>query len=74
MNDRLMILPAHDYTSVRLVRIPEDFEEHEVYRYVTGIISCVEEEDANCQWEDVAAALEDKGFEIVDFLLGPALD
>lgn len=74
MNDRLMVLPAKDYNSVRLVKIPEDFEEHEVYRYVTGIISQVEEENAGYSWDDVSMALEDHGFEIVDFVLGPALD
>jgi len=74
MSERLMILPAHDYNSVRLVKIPEDFEQHEVYRHVTGIISQVEEENPNYQWEDVAMALEDHGFEMVDFQLGPALD
>lgn len=74
MNSKLMILPAHDYDSVRLVRIPDDFEEHEVYRHVTGIIAEVEEKNPNYTWEDVAAALEDHNFEVVDFLLGPALD
>lgn len=74
MSKRLMILPAHDYNSVRLVKIPEDFEEHEVFRHVTGIISQVEEENKDYQWEDVAMALEDHGFEPVDFILGPALD
>ena len=74
MSQQLMILPAHDYSSVRLVKIPEDFEEHEVYRHVTGIISQVEEENENYQWEDVAIALEEHGFEPVEFILGPALD
>lgn len=74
MSEQLMVLPAHDYQSIRLIRIPDDYEEHEVYRHVTGIISAVEEESADYQWEDVASALEDHGFEIVDFTLGPALD
>lgn len=74
MSKKLMILPAHDYDSVRLVKVPEDFEEHEVYRNVTGIISAVEEENKEYTWDDVAAALEDHGFELVDFILGPALD
>jgi len=69
-----MVLPATDYNSVRLVRIPEDFEEHEVFRHVTGIISKVEEESPDYCWDDVSMALEDHGFEIVDFVLGPALD
>ena len=71
---RLMILPAHDYKSVRLVTIPDDFEEHEVYRHVTGIIAEVEEQNADYTWDDVLAALEEHGFENVDFILGPALD
>ncbi len=74
MQPRLMILPAHDYKTTRLVKIPEDFEEHEVFRHVTGIISEVEEDNPDYEWDDVSAALEDHGFEIVDFILGPALD
>ena len=74
MQSRLMILPAHDYKTTRLVKIPEDFEEHEVFRHVTGIISEVEEDNPDYEWDDVSAALEDHGFEIVDFILGPALD
>jgi hypothetical protein len=74
MKNKLMILPAHDYKSVRLIKIPEDFEEHEVFRYVTGIIAQVEENDPDYTWTDVLAALEDRGFENVEFILGPALD
>lgn len=69
-----MILPAHDYKTIRLVKIPDDYEEHEVFRHVTGIISEVEEENPGYSWEDVSVALEDHGFEIIDFILGPALD
>jgi hypothetical protein len=74
MKNKLMILPAHDYKSVRLIKIPDDFEQHEVFRYVTGIIAQVEENDPDYTWTDVLAALEDRGFENVEFILGPALD
>jgi hypothetical protein len=74
MSSKLMILPAHDYNAVRLVRIPDDYEEHEVFRHVTGIIAEVEESNPDYEWEDVLAALEDRGFENVEFILGPALD
>lgn len=74
MSNRLMILPAHDYKSTRLVKIPDDYEEHEVFRHVTGIIAEVEEKQPDYQWEDVLAALEDHGFENVPFILGPPLD
>lgn len=74
MDTRLMILPAHDYDKIRLVRIPQDYEEHEVFRHLTGIIAQVEEDNPDYRWVDVANALEDHGFELVDFVLGPALD
>ena len=68
-----MILPAKDAKDIRLIRIPEDFEAHEVYRYVTGLIAKVEE-DSQYSWEDILDLLEERGFESVDFILGPSLD
>lgn len=69
-----MILPAHDSHAIRLVKIPSDYEDHEVYRHVTGIIAQVEENNPDYNWEDVLAALEDRGFENVEFILGPTLN
>jgi len=74
MNNNLMILPANEPAKIRLIRIPDDFEEHEAYRYVTGLIAKVEEEDPEYSWDDILDFLEDRGFEPVDFLLGPSLD
>jgi hypothetical protein len=48
-------------------------EQHEAFRYATGIIAEVEESNAGCSWEDVADALEEGGFNEVDFILGPEL-
>jgi hypothetical protein len=69
-----MILPASEFTDIRLVTIPQDIEEHEVYRHVTGLIASVEESNPDYTWENIVALLEDHGFEPVDFILGPALD
>lgn len=74
MNNNLMILPAKEVAKIRLIRIPDDFEEHEAYRYVTGLIAKVEEDEPGYSWDDVLDLLEDRGFESVDFLLGPSLD
>ena len=74
MSGSLMILPSKDYEHIRLVRIPEDFEEHEVYRHVTGLIAELEETNPGCSWAQIADTLEDHGFEAVEFVLGPALD
>ena len=73
MPDNLMILPSEKPENIRLVKIPDDFEEHEVFRYVTGLIAEAEEND-EYNWEDISDMLEQKGFEIVDFVLGPQLD
>jgi hypothetical protein len=73
MSDNLMVLPANDTTKIRLIRVPDDFEEHEAYRYVTGLIAKAEE-DKDCDWEDILDLLEERGFETVNFILGPALD
>lgn len=70
----LMILPAADPADIRLIRIPDDFEAHEAYRHVTGLIAAVEEGNPGHDWEDVQAMLEEHGFEPIDFILGPNLD
>ena len=74
MNENLMILPASEPEKIRLIRIPEDFEEHEVFRYVTGLIAKIEEENPGYTWEDILDLLEDRGFEAIEFKLGPSLD
>lgn len=73
MSTSLMILPASDSESIRLVRLPEDFESHEAYRHVTGLIATIEEQQPDCSSDDILATLEDHGFEPVDFILGPVL-
>ena len=73
MREQLMILPAQQHDKIRMVRIPDDFEQHEAYRYVTGLIAKAEEKQ-DYDWEDISDILEQRGFETVDFILGPALD
>lgn len=70
----LMVLPSKDHTNIRLIRVPADFEHHEAFRHVTGLIAEVESANADFCWDDIAEALENQGYELVEFLLGPALD
>ncbi len=70
----LMILPARDHSGIRLIRVPDDFERHEAFRHVTGLIAEVESENQDYSWDDIAEALENQGYELVDYLLGPELD
>jgi hypothetical protein len=74
MNDTLMILPASDPGSIRLVRVPADYQEDEAFRYVANLMTRLEEEDPMLAGDDVVAVLEDYGFEVLDFILGPSLD
>ena len=74
MSDTLMILPARNPGSIRLLRVPPDYEVQEAYRHVTALIASVEEHDPDYTWEDIEGALEGHGFEPVEFMLGPALD
>ena len=73
MTDTLMVLPATDHANIRVVRIPPDFEAHEAYRRVTGLIASLEENDAVSDPEEIEALLEENGFEPVGFVLGPSL-
>jgi hypothetical protein len=73
MSDTLMILPASDTNAIRLVRVPNDYESHEAFRHVTGLIAAAEEQDPDCDTDDIVATLEDHGFETVEFILGPTL-
>ncbi len=74
MKETLMMLPAADPKAIRLIRIPTDYDEHEVYRHVTGLIAEVEERNPGHTWEDIRSLLEDHGFDVVSFILGPSLD
>ena len=70
----LMILPSKSSERIRLIRVPRDYEQHEAYRHVTGLIAAAECEPGGCSWEDIAEALESQGYEILDAHLGPSLD
>lgn len=71
MTDKLMILPSKDNKKIKLVKIPADYDEHEVYRAATGAIARIEDNIPGYDWDDLMEELEDMGFEEVSFLLGP---
>lgn len=73
MPEKLMILPSKDPGKIRLVKIPQDYEEQEVYRAATGAIARIEDNVPGYDWSDLMEELEDMGFEEVSFLLGPEL-
>jgi hypothetical protein len=74
MGENLMLLPSREFRNIRLVRVPDDFEQHEAFRHATGLIAQAEEANPGCGWDDVAELLEAHGFEPVPFVLGPELD
>lgn len=74
MPERLMLLPSNDPSRIRLVTIPEDLAPQEAYRMVTGLAAEVEEATGTEGLADILDTLEERGFEPVEFVLGPALD
>ena len=73
MENKLMLLPSKDSKNIRLIKMPDDYEEQEVYRHVTGVIANVEELIPDYDWDDILERLEEHGFSEVDVLLGPEL-
>lgn len=71
---KLMILPAQDAKAIRLIQIPESFDERSAYRHVVGIIARFQEKGTDYTWEQIRDELEDQQFTAVDFILGPHLD
>jgi hypothetical protein len=71
MMEKLMILPSRDPKKMRLVKVPDHFEEHEIYRVATGVIASVEASIPDYDWADIYEKLEEHGFTEVPFILGP---
>ena len=74
MLPRIMLLPSRSPRHNLLVRVPEDMEEHEAYRYATGLIADVEEASVEKARDEIIETLEDHGFKPLEYLLGPSLD
>jgi len=73
MGEKLLLLPNGEFGKIRLVRVPVDLDEHEAFRNATGVIASVEEGNPNYSLEDIEDALEEHGFQLVDYILGPEL-
>ncbi|UCE88327.1 MAG: hypothetical protein JSW10_08170 [Pseudomonadota bacterium] len=74
MSTRLMLLPCQDYEKSMLVETPDDLGEQEVFRMVTALVSEVQLSQTQYSREDISSALEDNGFTVMDFQIGPELD
>lgn len=73
MHNNLMVLPSKDPKKIKIISMPDDYEEHEVYRHVTGVIANVEELVPDYDWDDILELLEEHGFSEVEYLLGPEI-
>ena len=71
MSRRMMFLPAKFPEMSHLLEVPDDYQEQEAFRHVTGIIAAVEEQGGTI--DDIIEALEARGFISLEFSLGPAL-
>ncbi|MET0090410.1 MAG: hypothetical protein ABW068_10390 [Candidatus Thiodiazotropha sp.] len=67
-------MPSSRPEQIRLVRVPQGLDRNEAYRFATGIIAQAEESNRDYRWEDISEALEARGFEMIDAMIGPSLD
>ena len=74
MADHFMVLPATDFSKIRVVKVPDDISNRDALRHATALIASVQEDDPDSTWEDILPVLEDNGYLEVDFSLGPELD
>lgn len=74
MDCEVMVLPSQTADKIRVLKIPADMERQEAYRYATGVIAEAEGDAGNCSWEDIEDALDEHGFETLDYVMGPAID
>jgi hypothetical protein len=70
---KIMVFPSQEFDHIKLMQVPEDFEEHEAYRCATTLISELQENNPDCSWEDVEERLEESGFILLDGIIGPEL-
>jgi hypothetical protein len=74
MSCKVMVLPSQDVNKIGVIRIPDDFDEHTAFRNAVALVSAVQEENPDWNWDDISAELEENGFEPVEFIIGPELD
>lgn len=74
MECNLMVLPSKHPEKIKVLKIPADMHRKEAFRYATGVIAESEECSPNCDWDEIEDALNEHGFETLDFVLGPVLD
>lgn len=74
MECKIMVLPSSQSAKIRVLKIPDDMERQEAYRYATGLIAAAEESTPDYGWDEIEDSLEAQGFSAVDYVLGPTLD
>ena len=69
-----MLLPSKAFENSLLVALPADVAPHAAYRCAVSIIAQVETESDSASQQEIVQALEEHGFIVVDYVLGPELD
>ncbi len=71
---KLMLLPSKTLENSLLIALPEDVESQAAFRCAVSVIAELEETDSGPSKQDIALALEDHDFEVIDYILGPEID
>ena len=70
-----MLLPSKTFENSLLVELPDDIEPHAAFRCAVSIIAEAEEDGtAKMSPQEIKLALEDHGFQVIDYILGPEIN
>lgn len=69
----LMLLPSKTVENSVLVALPDDVEPHAAYRCAVSIIATAEAAQNTATKQEITQALEDHGFTIMEYVVGPEL-
>ena len=68
-----MLLPSKKIENSLLVALPEDIEPHAAFRCAVSIIAEAEDENPEMTRQEISLALEDHGFQVIDYIMGPEI-
>ena len=69
----VMLLPSKTFENSLLVTLPDDVDSHAAFRFAVSVIAEAETEGLEDTKQAIILALEDHGFQIIDYLLGPEI-
>ena len=70
---KVMLLPSKTFENSLLVTLPDDVDSHAAFRCAVSVIAEAETEGQEDTKQEIILALEDHGFQVIEYLLGPEI-